>query len=59
MVSGEVSSVNDADKFRRDIVRDLTKKISAIQNGKLLVTLFSFNIFDFESFNVEKTTLVV
>ena len=34
-VAAECTSVNEAEKWRRDLVRDITKKISTIQNASL------------------------
>jgi len=34
LLAAECESLPDAEKWRRDIIRDITKKIAATQNGK-------------------------
>jgi pre-mRNA-splicing factor ISY1 len=34
-LASECTSLVDAEKFRRDIIRDVNKKIAVIQNGEL------------------------
>ena len=43
LLASDCQSLPEAEKWRRELVRDFTKKISAIQNGKHTLRQLSLN----------------